>query len=113
MSLLLCFKKIPDLYLRDLSAVRLTKNLHRTFFCTTECERFLVIPFPCKCFIQKLLLAVCHISTKGLTKQVSVSGDVKSTGSKNKEELYTKENHTLRQTYYMTAVEKHMILCLQ
>lgn len=37
---------------------------------------------------------------------------VKSTGSKNKEELCAKENHTLAQTYYMAAVEKHMILCL-
>lgn len=35
---------------------------------------------------------------------------VRSVGSKNKEELFAKENHTLRQTYGMAAVEKHMIL---
>lgn len=38
--------------------------------------------------------------------------EVRSIGSKNKEELCAKENHTLKQMYYMAAVEKHMILCL-
>lgn len=38
--------------------------------------------------------------------------DAKSIGSRNKEELCVKENHTLRQAYYMAAVEKHMIQCL-
>lgn len=38
--------------------------------------------------------------------------DVRSIGSRNKEELHVKENHALRQAYYMAAVEKHMILCL-
>lgn len=38
--------------------------------------------------------------------------DVKSTGSTNKEELCAKENHALRQMYYMAAAEKLMILCL-
>lgn len=36
--------------------------------------------------------------------------DVKPVGSKSSEELCAKEDHTLRQMYYMAAGKKHMIL---
>lgn len=38
--------------------------------------------------------------------------DVKPVRSRNNEELCAKEDHTLRQMYYMAAVKKHMILWL-
>lgn len=63
-------------------------------------------------FYTEIVASCLPYFNQRIDKKIFCFKDVKSTDSKNKEELCAKENHTLRQTYYMAAVKKHMILCL-
>lgn len=81
-------------------------------FFTTECLRFSLVSFASSVSYRNGCTSHSpHLNLKDWQTSFYFK-DVQATESKNKEELYAQENHTLRQIYYIAAVEKLMILCL-